>query len=96
MQSYDDYKTAPPEDDGPPGDCPVCDGGEGLPCSEECDEAMTAAQGARLARICRRAARNAAGLARLYLEEGGPDDPRIPPVMARVRELRQQAKEATA
>lgn len=44
--SYDAWKTGAPECDDDRGTCPVCDGADGEPCSEECAELIKGSGGA--------------------------------------------------
>lgn len=84
--AYDSWKTAAPDDDGPiPGDCPVCDGGTGAACSEECDELIRGAYEAARIRGAYEAARIAVTMARSYeLEGDSVRGPRIRAVLDQV------------
>jgi hypothetical protein len=73
MNGYDNWKTATPEDDGfayEGGDCPVCHGGTGAACSEECDELILRVKTQRMIRGAYEAARIAVTMARSYELEG--------------------------
>lgn len=79
--TYDGWKTATPDDDGPiPGDCPVCDGGDGPACSEGCEELILRAKTRRMVRGAYEACRIAMSVAKGYVREG--DDARSPRVRA--------------
>jgi len=84
--AYDTWKTATPDDDGPiPGDCPVCDGGTGAACSEECDELILRVKTQRMIRGAYEAARIAVTMARSYEIEGDSvRGPRIRAVLDQV------------
>lgn len=84
--SFDDWKTTAPEDDGPiPGDCPVCDGGDGAPCSEACDELVARSKARQAIRGAYEAAYIALSLARSYEAEGDSvREPRIRAVLDQV------------
>ena len=71
--SYDAWKTTAPEsDDDVCGECSVCYGGEGEPCSEECAQIVFRAARVRMQRGWYEAARKALKLARRYRQEDGP------------------------
>jgi hypothetical protein len=86
MNGYDNWRATAPEDDGPiPGDCPVCDGGDGAPCSEGCDELVTRRKARPAIRGAYEAAYIALSLARGYEAEGDSvREPRIRAVLDQV------------
>lgn len=78
----------------PAGDCPVCDGGEGLPCCAPCARVLGIRAAEAEVASRRQAALRAEGLALRYALEGGDADPRIAP--ARAAQAQHEAAQGAA
>ncbi len=74
-----------------PGTCPVCDGGEGVPCEDECALILETAARREVVRRLYETARKAIRFARCYrvLSEFG-GDPRVEPCLEAAREARRE------
>jgi len=54
------------------GTCPVCDGGDGEPCSEECDRIVARVNARRLVKGLTEQAQHCLKMAKAYRAEEGP------------------------
>lgn len=89
MATYDDWKTTAPEsDDEVCGDCGVCYGGDGPPCSPECERIVFLAKQRSIIRGLYESARMSLRLARRYRGEEGAGARRERECVLRVRAIR--------
>ena len=87
--TYDEWKATGPEgDEGEQEGCSVCYGGEGPPCSEECEHIVFLAKQRSVVRGLYRSARTSLRLARRYRDEEGPRGRRERECVERIRALR--------
>lgn len=87
MLTYDELLERGHE---PPGDCPVCDGGEGQPCGEDCERIARRAHALTRIEALYRHAWDALDLAHRYRDEqpGDAHDQRIVDCIRWVKTLR--------